>query len=140
MPRCPLPLLIQPLNPTHEELRWIHGPGKNERFADFIGHTCDVAAGIRSSLQIIYSGDLVREINLDGDADDFAPPAVGKADAANLMRLSIAAASLLQQVSRGHIDLLNTYWPEYSPLLETGAIGAEPDSENPLISQLHAVL
>jgi hypothetical protein len=99
------------VSPTHEEFRWIHGPGKDEPFADFIGLTRDVAAGIRSSLQIIYSSDLVREINLDGDADDLAPPAVGKADAANLMRLSIAAASLLQQVSQGHIDRLNTYWP-----------------------------
>ena len=101
-----------PVPPTHEEFRWIHGPGKEERFADFIALTRDVTAGIRSSLQIIYSSDLVREINLDCDADDLAPPAVGKTDADNLMRFSIAAASLLQHVSQEHIDRLNKFWDE----------------------------
>ena len=98
--------------PTHEDFRWIHGPGRDERFADFIELTRDVTAGIRSSLQIAYASELVREINLDGDGKDTTPPAVGKTDAANLMRLSIAAASLLQHVSQEHIDQLNQFWDE----------------------------
>jgi len=102
----------QTIPPTHEDSRWIFGSGKEERFADFIELTRDVTAGIRSSLQIAYASDLVREINLDCEAEEASPPAIGKTDAANLMRLSIAAASLLQHVSQEHIDTLNKFWTE----------------------------
>jgi hypothetical protein len=101
-----------PIPPTHQDSRWIFGPGKDERFADFIELTRDVTAGIRSSLQIAYASDLVREINLDGDTADTSPPAIGKTDAANLTRLSIAAAIMLQQMSQEHIDRLNKFWSE----------------------------
>jgi hypothetical protein len=100
------------LPPTHEDSGWIFGPGKDERFADFIELTRDVTAGIRSSLHIAVASDLVREINLDCDADQLAPPAIGKTDAANLMRLSIAAASMLQSIAQDHIDRLNKFWDE----------------------------
>jgi hypothetical protein len=99
-------------NPTHEDFRWIHGPGKDERFAAFIELTRDVAAGITSSLQIVHASELVREINLDNEAEETSPPAIGKTDAANLTRLSIAAAKLLQQASQVHIDRLNKFWDE----------------------------
>ncbi|MBB3214376.1 hypothetical protein FHW67_003693, partial [Herbaspirillum sp. Sphag1AN] len=31
--------------PHHEDFRWIHGPGREEKFADFIELTRDVSAG-----------------------------------------------------------------------------------------------
>ncbi|MBB3212190.1 hypothetical protein FHW67_001458 [Herbaspirillum sp. Sphag1AN] len=102
----------KPIPPTHEDFRWITGPGKDVRFADFIELTRDVSAGIRSSLQISYASDLAREINLDNDPEDSAHPAIGKTDAANLLRLSIAAATLLQHISQEHIDQLNKFWDE----------------------------
>ena len=98
--------------PTHDDFRWIHGPGKNAHFADFIELTRDVTAGITSSLQIIYSSDLVREINQDCNLEQKSAPAIGKTDAANLLRLSLATVVLLRNAAQGHIDQLNEFWDE----------------------------
>ena len=98
--------------PTHEDFRWIHGPGKDERFAEFIELTRDITAGIHSCMQIIYASDLVREANQDAEPGEEAAPSIGKTDAANLFRLSMAAAALLRQLSDEHIDRLNQFWDE----------------------------
>jgi hypothetical protein len=44
-----------PIPPTHEDFRWIHGPGREEKFASFIELTRDISAGITSCMQIIYA-------------------------------------------------------------------------------------
>jgi hypothetical protein len=93
--------------PHHEDFHWIHGPGREERFADFIELTRDISAGIASCLQIIYARDLVNEVNQDTDAEPEAAPSIGKSDSANLYRLSLAAATLLRDVSEEHIAQLN---------------------------------
>jgi len=46
------------------------------------------------------------------DAEQAAAPSIGKTDAANLFRLSMAAAALLRQLSDEHIDRLNQFWDE----------------------------
>jgi hypothetical protein len=99
-------------NPTHQDFQWIHGPGREEKFADFIELTRDITAGIDSSLQIIYASELAREMNLDAEADDQSAPAIGKTDAANLMRLSMAVIKLLHHNAQEHIDALNTFWED----------------------------
>ena len=96
--------------PTHEDFRWIHGPGKNTRFAGFIELTRDIAAGINACMQIIYASDLVRAANQDAEQE--AAPSIGKTDALSLFRLSMAAAALLRQLSDEHIDRLNQFWDE----------------------------
>ena len=98
--------------PTHEDFHWIHGPGKNERFADFIELTRDIAAGMHTSMQIICSSDLVREINQDYESEQKSAPAIGKTDAVNLFRLAMAAAALLSKLADDHIDQLNKFWEE----------------------------
>jgi len=100
--------------PTHEDFRWIHGPGREEKFADFIELTRDISAGITSCMQIIYARDLVNELNQDADADSEpeAAPSIGKSDSVNLYRLSLAAATLLRDVSEEHIARLNKFWDE----------------------------
>jgi hypothetical protein len=100
--------------PTHEDFHWIHGPGREERFADFIELTRDISAGISSCLQIIYARDLRSEIHQDADTDvePEAAPSIGKSDSANLYRLSLAAATLLRDVSEEHIAQLNKLWDE----------------------------
>ena len=98
--------------PTHEDFHWIHGPGKNERFADFIELTRDVAAGMHTSMQIICASDLVREINQDYESEQKSAPAFGKTDAVNLFRLAMAAAALLSKLADDHIDQLNKFWEE----------------------------
>jgi len=98
--------------PTHEDFRWIFGPGQNERFADFIELTRDVSAGISSCLQIIYACDVVREINQDSELEQQSAPAIGKTDAVNLFRLSLAAAVLLRNAAQDRIDRLNQFWGE----------------------------
>ena len=98
--------------PTHEDFHWIHGPGKNERFADFIELIRDISAGMHTSMQIICASDLVREINQDCESERLSAPAIGKTDAVNLFRLTMAAAALLRKVSDEHIDRLNKFWDE----------------------------
>jgi len=100
--------------PTHEDFRWIHGPGREEKFANFIELTRDISAGIASCMQIIYARDLVNEMNQDtdigSDSELEAAPSIGKSDSANLYRLSLAAATLLRDVSEEHIASLNKFW------------------------------
>jgi len=98
--------------PTHKDFRWIHAPGKNERFADFIELTRDVTAGVVSSLQIIYSSNLVREMNQDCDPGHESAPAIGTTDAANLLRLSLAASTMLCDLAQDRIGSLNKWWDE----------------------------
>jgi len=100
----------KPLNPTHEDFRWIHGPGREEKFASFIELTRDISAGITSCMQIIYARDLVSEMNQDSDPEPEAAPSIGKSDSANLYRLSLAAATLLRDRSDEHIACLNKLW------------------------------
>jgi hypothetical protein len=97
--------------PRHEDFRWIHGPGREEKFADFIEL---ISAGITSCMQIIYARDLVNEMNQDADVDSDTEtaPSIGKLDSANLYRLSLAAATLLRNVSEEHIAQLNKFWDE----------------------------
>ena len=98
--------------PTHEDFHWIHGPGKTERFAKFIELARDVSAGIHSSMQIIFSSDLVREMNQDCENGQESAPSIGKTDAVNLFRLAMAAAGFLRQASDEHINQLNQFWDE----------------------------
>jgi hypothetical protein len=98
--------------PHHEDFHWIHGPGREEKFADFIELTRDISAGISSCLQIIYARDLRNEIHQDADPEPEAAPSIGKSDSANLYRLSLAAATLLRDVSEEHIAQLNKGWDE----------------------------
>jgi hypothetical protein len=98
--------------PHHEDFHWIHGPGREEKFADFIELTRDISAGISSCMQIIYARDLRNEINQDADPEPEAAPSIGKSDSANLYRLSLAAATLLRDVSEEHIAQLNRCWDE----------------------------
>lgn len=94
--------------PTHQDFHWIHGPGRDDALADFVELTHDIAAGIRSCLQIIYASDLVREVNLDAEPGEETAPSIGKTDAANLFRLSLAATTLLCHSSEERIARLNT--------------------------------
>ena len=98
--------------PHHEDFRWIHGPAQEEKFVDFIELTRDVSAGITSCLHIIYSRDLVNESNQDSDPAQEAAPSIGKSDSANLFRLSLAAATMLRDVSDQNIASLNKFWDE----------------------------
>ncbi|MBB3211394.1 hypothetical protein FHW67_000642 [Herbaspirillum sp. Sphag1AN] len=98
--------------PHHEDFRWIHGPGREEKFADFIELTRDITAGITSCMHIIYARDLANEMNQDNDPEQEVAPSIGKSDSANLFRLSLAAATLLRNVSEEHIARLNKFWDE----------------------------
>jgi len=98
--------------PHHEDFHWIHGPGQEEKFANFIELTRDVSAGITSCLHIIYARDLVNELNQDSDPEQEAAPSIGKSDSANLFRLSLAAATMLRDVSDQHIASMNKFWDE----------------------------
>jgi len=99
-----------PIPPTHEDFHWIHGPGKNERLADFVELTRDVTAGVVSSLQLIYRSHLVREMNQDCDPGQESAPAIGTTDAANLLRLALAASTMLRNVAEAKIASLNKWW------------------------------
>ena len=81
--------------PTHQDFHWIHGPSRDDALADFVELTHDIAAGVSSCLHIIYASDLVRETNLDAEDGEEIAPSIGKTDAANLFRLSLAATTLL---------------------------------------------
>jgi hypothetical protein len=93
--------------PTHQNFRWIHGSAQNERLADFVELARDISAGVHTCLQIIHSSNLVREINLDDDLPQLSAPAVGISDAQTLLRLSLAATSLLRDDADERIALLN---------------------------------
>jgi hypothetical protein len=95
--------------PTHQDFHWIEGPGQELQLADFVELTHDVTAGIHTCLQLIYSSDLNREINLDAESGEETPPAIGTSDATNLMRLSITAVNMLHQLSEQRIEWLNQY-------------------------------
>jgi len=96
-----------PISPSHEDFHWIHGPGKTERFADFIALTRDMGAGIHTSMQLIYASQLRCEVNQDGDPEEMSAPSIGKTDSATLFRFAMAAAALLRNAADGHIDALN---------------------------------
>jgi len=101
-----------PIAPTHQDFRWISGPGREERFAAIIEFSRDIAAGVNSSLHLILSSELIRETNLDADPGDAAAPTIGKTDAASLLRLSLAATVLLRHAADEHIAKLNQLWDE----------------------------
>jgi hypothetical protein len=98
-------------SPAHKDFHWIHGPGRDNPLADFVELTHDIATGINSCLQMIYASDLSREINLDLEPDQQCKPAIGKTDAANLLRLSLAASHLLGKASEQQIAQLNRARP-----------------------------
>ena len=93
--------------PTHQDFHWINGPGQKERFADFLEFVRAVTSGVRSGMQIIYSSNLIREMNQDADPEQISAPAISKTDADNLYRLSLAAITALNQIAQNKIDLLN---------------------------------
>jgi|GEM_PF-2296096 len=93
--------------PSHQDFRWIHAPNKDRALAGFIELTHDIAAGVSSCLQIIYASELAREINIDADPGQESAPSIGKTDAANLMRLSMAATTLLCRASEDCIAGFN---------------------------------
>jgi len=93
--------------PTHKDFHWIGGPGRDAPLADFVELTRDIAAGIHTCLQVMVASDLEREANLTADPGQEFPPAIGKADAENLLRFSIAAAALLQEAAEARIRQLN---------------------------------
>src|SRR5450830_250245 len=80
--------------PTHEDFHWISGPGRNERFADFIALVRDGSAGISTCLHLIQTSDLVREMNQDAEPEQLSAPSISKTDAANLFRSCCSAARL----------------------------------------------
>jgi hypothetical protein len=102
----------KPTPPNHEDFHWISGPGREESFASFVELARDISAGISSCMQIIYTRDLVNEVNEDGDPEQVSAPSIGKSDSANLYRLSMAAAGLLRHVSDEHIARMNKFWDE----------------------------
>ena len=95
------------ITPTHEDFHWISGPGRNERFADFIELVRDGSAGISTCLHLIQTSDLLREMNQDAEPEQLSAPSISKTDAANLFRLSLLTASVLLKASQDNIDLLN---------------------------------
>ncbi len=97
----------QSTQPTHRAFRWISGPGRNAPLADFVELTRDVAAGIHTCLQIMATSDLERAANASADPGDESAPTVGKTDAENLLRLSIAASALLREAAEARIRRLN---------------------------------
>jgi hypothetical protein len=97
----------QNISPTHQDFHWIHGPGQEDRLAEFLELTRDISAGVHTCLQLIYSSDLVREINQDVALLQISAPAIGKADAQTLFRLSLAATALLRTSADERIALLN---------------------------------
>ena len=98
----------QSVQPAHRNFRWISGPGCDAPLADFVELTRDVAAGIHTCLQIMAASDLERVANLGADPGDEFAPAIGKTDAENLLRLSIAASALLREAAEARIRRLNT--------------------------------
>ncbi len=92
---------------THRDFRWISGPGRDAPLADFVEMTRDVAAGLHTCLQIFAASELERAANADADPGAESAPAVGKSDAGNLLRLSIAASGLLRQAAEARIRQLN---------------------------------
>jgi hypothetical protein len=58
-------------------------------------------------------------MNLDADPGEEAASAVGKTDAANLFRLSMAAATLLCRASEERIAWLNTVGEEQKTALHS---------------------
>jgi hypothetical protein len=95
------------IQPTHQDFHWISGPGRDAPLADFVELTRDIAAGIHTCLQIFVASDLERAANVSADPGDECAPAVGKTDAENLLRLSIAASALLRQAAEARIGQLN---------------------------------
>ena len=93
--------------PAHEDFHWIFGHGRQAPCTDFIELARDASAGVRSCPQIIYSSALVREMNLDADPEQLCAPAISKADADHLLRLSLVAISTLHQAAQKEIDALN---------------------------------
>lgn len=93
--------------PSHQDFHWIHGSGKDERFAGFIELARDVACGVHTCLQLIHGSNLVREMNLDVEAEEANSPAIGVSDTGSLLHLSLAATALLQYVADDHIAQLN---------------------------------
>lgn len=97
----------KPIQPTHQDFRWITGVGQSEQMADFVELTRDIAAGINTCLQIVFASNLEHANNEDADPDCTSPPSIDKISADTLLRFSIAASALLRRESDAHIQRLN---------------------------------
>ena len=95
--------------PAHQDFHWIDGDEQGSPYGKFLETALDVTAGIHTCLQIAYASDLERTADLDADQGETAAPAVGIVDADKLLRLSIAATSLLRDEARRRVEVLNDW-------------------------------
>jgi hypothetical protein len=89
---------------AHKPFRWTEDAGRIAIDAAFLDTTLDLAAGINTCLELVYASNLERLANDDADPGTRVPPAIGVVEADQLMRLSIAASSLLRDDLRRRVE------------------------------------
>jgi hypothetical protein len=89
---------------VHKAFRWTGDAGHIGIDAVFLDTTLDIATGINTCLEMVYASNLERLANEDADPGTSVKPAIGVVEADHLMRLSIAASSLLRDDVRRRVE------------------------------------
>lgn len=93
--------------PVHQDFRWLTPAAQEAPLSRFLETTYDLAKGLHTCLQIVHASELEHAANQDADPGTAAAPAVSRADADNLLRLSITVSGMLQDEAQRRIDAAN---------------------------------
>lgn len=91
------------VEPTHKPFSWLHTE-TGSRNARFIERVLDVTGGLSTCLELVHSTDLALHARTWGE-DDL--PVLGRVDKERLMRLAIAATSMLSDLAHEEVQWIN---------------------------------
>ena len=87
----------------YEPFSWVRPDVDMSSNADFAALAIDVCSGVKTCLQLIHLSDLARSSGA-GDED---PPVLDLRDTERLIRLSIAATSMLSDEAHARVERAN---------------------------------
>ena len=95
--------------PAHKPFSYLEDDLELSPLNEFVEMTLDISSGIATCLDLVFSHQLTLELNAGADPGDEVPPAIGRSEASNLLRLSIAVNKLLQDQSLRQVEWLNNH-------------------------------
>ena len=87
---------------------WLIDSQSENPAGQFFALTKDVAQGVQTCLELVYSSVLDRQININTPINGDSLPVLNIADTESLLRLAIASASMLANAAGDRVDGVNT--------------------------------
>ncbi|MFZ4875000.1 hypothetical protein ACL9RI_07940 [Janthinobacterium sp. Mn2066] len=104
-PSAPLP----PPDALHVPFSFLRASLKDDRDAQFVATTMNIARGISLCLELAIKSNLVREMNEQVVPEGQEAPLLNLQDTDRLMHFALESARLLDDYAEDRIQWLNTY-------------------------------